>query len=55
MQKIIERIIEPSKVYAGSIFRLKIKAIRYLTYEEIKDMTVSDLKQYTVAELKGEG
>lgn len=55
MQKIIEKIIEPSKVYAGSIFRLKIKAIRHLRYGEIKNMSVNDLKQYTVADLKGEG
>lgn len=54
MSKIIEKIIEPSKPETGSIFKLKIKAIRYLTYSEIKNKTVSKIKQYKVSELKGE-
>ena len=36
MSKIIEKVVEPSKIYAGSTFKLKIKVIRYLTYNELK-------------------
>ncbi len=54
MSKIIEKIIEPSRVEVGSIFNIKIKAIRYLTYAELKEQTVSKIKQHTVAKLKGE-
>lgn len=54
MSKIIEKIIEPSRVEVGSIFKLKIKAIRYLTYREIKEQAISKLKQFTVTEMKGE-
>ena len=54
MSKIIEKILEPSRIEVGSTFKLKIKAIRYLTYAELKQQTVSSIKQYTVAELKGE-
>lgn len=54
MSKIIEKIIEPSRIEVGSTFRLKIKAIRYLTYAEIKEQTISKLKQFTIAEMKGE-
>ena len=54
MLKIIEKILEPSRIEVGSTFKLKIKAIRYLTYAELKEQTISKMKQYTVAELKGE-
>lgn len=54
MQKIIEKIIEPSQIEVGSTFLLKIKAIRYLTYEEIKQLTISKLKEFTVSQMKGE-
>ena len=54
MNKIVEKIIEPSRIEVGSIFKLKIKAIRYMSYEEMKERTVYKIKQYTVAELKGE-
>lgn len=53
--KITEIIIEPSKVFVGSTFRLKIKATRYATYQELKSKeTYNSLKNYTYAELKGE-
>lgn len=55
MPKIIEKIIEPARIEAGSIFKIKVKAIRYATYEETKNKKVSFLKNYTVADLKGEG
>lgn len=52
--KIVEIIKEPSKIEIGSTFLLKIRAIRYLTYEEIKTKTYSKIKEYTYNELKGE-
>lgn len=52
--KILEAIVEPSKVVVGSTFLLKIKATRYLTYTELKTKTYNQNKTYTYAELKGE-
>lgn len=52
--KIIEKIIEPSKVIVGSTFLLKVKAIRYLTYSELKQKTYNEIKAYTYAQVKGE-
>lgn len=52
--KIIEKITEPAKITAGSTFLLKIKAIRYLTYAEVKTKTYNEIKTYTYAELKGD-
>lgn len=53
--KITEIIIEPTKVYVGSTFRLKIKATRYATYQEIKSKeTYNSLKNFHFNELKGE-
>lgn len=54
MSKIIEKILEPSDIETGSNFLLKIKAIRYMSYAEMKVRTVNEIKQYTVAELKGD-
>lgn len=54
MKKIIEKIIEPSRIEVGSTFKLKIKAIRYMSYAELKERTISKIKQYTIADLKGE-
>lgn len=55
MSKIIEKILEPSKIFTGSSFLLKIKAIRYLTYREIKPKSYNDNKNsYTYKDLKGE-
>lgn len=55
MSKIIEKIIEPARIEASSTFKIKVKAIRYAIYQEMKVKTVSFLKDYTVADLKGEG
>lgn len=54
MLKIKEIITEPTKLYAGETFKIKIKAIRYLIHEEIKELTVSELKKFKVNQLKGE-
>ena len=53
--KITEIILEPSKIFAGSTFRLKIKATRYATYQELKSKeTYNSLKNFHFNELKGE-
>ena len=52
--KIIEIITEPNKIYVGSSFKLKIKAIRYATYNEVKTKTYNQIKSYTYNQLKGE-
>ena len=52
--KIVEIITEPSKIEVGSTFLLKIKAIRYLTYDEVKAKTYNQIKEYFYNELKGE-
>lgn len=54
--KIIEKIIEPSRVEIGSIFKLKIKAIKYLTYNELKTKSYSYYKNNNITynDLKGE-
>ena len=52
--KIIEIITEPNKKYVGSVFKIKVKAVRYATYGELKTKTVSKIATYTVAELRGE-
>ncbi len=55
MSKIKEIIVEPSKVFVGSTFLLKIKAIRYVTYQELKDrLNNTTIQQYTYSQLKGE-
>ena len=53
--KITEIILEPSKVFVGSTFRLKIKATRYATYQELKNReTYNSLKNFNYSELKGD-
>ena len=53
--KITEIILEPSKIFVGSTFRLKVKATRYATYQELKSKeSYKSLKNYTYTELKGE-
>lgn len=54
MSKIKEIIVEPSRIVCGSTFKLKIKAIRYLTHGELKTIRIRNLKEHTVSELKGE-
>lgn len=52
--KIIEIITEPDKIRVGSTFLLKIKAIRYLTYDEVKTKNYNKIKEFTYNEMKGE-
>lgn len=52
--KIIEIITEPDKIRVGSTFLLKVKAIRYLTYDEVKTKTYIQIKNFTYSEMKGE-
>lgn len=54
MNKIIEKIIEPNKVYVGSTFKLKIKAIRYMTYREIQNKKYNYIDDFEYKDLKGE-
>ena len=55
MSKIIEKFTEPSIIYTGSKFLLKIKAIRYVTYLELKNkLSYNTLKTYTYSQLKGD-
>lgn len=53
MSKIQEIIVEPTKVQVGSTFKLKIKAIRYLTYKEMKNKNYSYYKNYKYKDIKG--
>lgn len=55
MNKIIGKLVEPSKVTVGSTFLLKIKAIRYVTYQEVKNrLTYTTIQQYSYGQLKGD-
>ena len=54
MSKIIEKILEPSVIYTGSSFKLKVKVKKGLTFEEVKTITFEQLQQYTFAQLKGD-
>lgn len=52
--KIKEIIVEPSKVYESSTFKLKIKAIRYMTCEEMQLKTCMESSKWKCKEVKGE-
>ena len=52
--KILDIIVEPTPVYEGSTFRLKVKVKKGLTYEELKRLTYEELKAYTYQDLKGD-
>lgn len=55
MSKIKEIILEPSKITVGSTFLLKIKAIRYLTYRELKNRNnYAEVKDFKYSQLKGD-
>ena len=54
MNKIKEIIVEPNKIYVGSNFKLKIKAIRYASYEEIMLEDYEDVEAYNYSEMKGD-
>lgn len=53
MSKIQEIIIEPTKVQVGSIFKLKVRVINYLTYKEMKSKNYKYFKDYKYKDLKG--
>ena len=53
MSKIQEIIVEPTKVQVGSTFKLKIKAINYLIYKEVKTKSYKYYKNYKYKDLKG--
>lgn len=55
MQKIVEKILEPSKIFTGSNFLLKIKAIRHATYNELLSKNFENIKNnFTYKNLKGD-
>lgn len=54
MSKIKEKLIEPVKIETGSIFKIKIKAVRGATYNELKNLTYNEVKEYTYNQLKGD-
>ena len=54
MNKITQVVTEPPIVRVGSPFKLKIKATRYLTYDELKRLTYDEIKQITNNRVKGE-
>jgi len=45
-----EVIIEPSQVYTGQAFKVKIKSM--VTFDELKGMTFSDVADLTFEEIK---
>lgn len=54
LTKITEKILEPAKIYTGSKFKLKIKAIRYATYKELKEKKYKDIKTFNYRFWKGD-
>ncbi len=55
MSKIIEKIIESPRIEVGSIFKIKVKAIRYATYNEVKNrLDYTNIQNYEYKTLKGE-
>lgn len=53
MNKIEEFVVEPEKILVGSTFLLKIRAIRYLSYKEIKNKEYKYFKDYKYKNMKG--
>ncbi len=55
MSKILEKIVESSRIEVGSIFKIKVKAIRYATYNEVKNrLNYTNIQDYEYKTLKGE-
>ena len=55
MDKIIEVITEPETIREGSPFMIKIKVVKQLIYQELKDYLTYDLvKNYSYGKLKGD-
>lgn len=38
----------------GSSFKLKVKAVRYVTYNELKEKTYTESRNFKYSDLKGE-
>lgn len=53
MSKIKEIILEPQKIFVGSTFKLKIKAIRYMTCEEMKNKSCNQAVAWSCEEVSG--
>ncbi len=53
IQKITEIRAEPEIIKTGSVFKLRIKAIRYLTCAETKTKTCEEIKKFTCEEVNG--
>lgn len=53
IQKITEIRTEPEIIRTGSVFKLRIKAIRYLTCTEAKTKTCAEIKKFTCEEVNG--
>lgn len=53
MSKITEIITEPNKIFIGSVFKLKIKVIRYITCKEAKQKNCAEIKKFTCKEVDG--
>ena len=53
IQKITEIRTEPETIRTGSVFKLRIKAIRYLTCAEAKRKTCEEIKKLTCEEVNG--
>ena len=51
--KIVEVLTEPNEIYKETNFLLKIKVIKYITYNEAKTKAYNEIKNYTYNELKG--
>lgn len=54
MQKITEIVVEPSKIFVGSTFKLKIKAIRELTYKELEEKEYSYFESISYKGIEGD-
>lgn len=52
--KIKSKIIEPAKVEAGSIFKIKLKIVRNAIYKELAQKTYEDINKFTYNNLKGD-
>ena len=52
--KIKEIIVEPSKVYESSTFKLKIKVLRYMTCEEMQLKSCIESSKWKCKEVTGE-
>ena len=51
--KIQEIVIEPEKIYQNTVFKVKVKAIRYMTCKEMKTRSCKQAKNYTCKQVKG--